>query len=170
MTPTKKLKVCPSCCADGIKSGEHEPAEVCADCIAERQAKGLCASGLPQRCVVCGDPCEGFWAMPWRASTGLPVCESCFDHGDKDGEFIAWFERVQAKLKLAPAVIPSPWTGNMVRDLETLEAMQRMDARIEEGVCPNGCGFVLEPNAELPRESECPRCGFVLVAATLLMP
>ena len=48
-------------------------------------------------------------------------------------------------------------TGDPDKDRELIEQIQRSDARIEDGVCPNGCALLVEVS---DREWHCEVCGY----------
>jgi hypothetical protein len=48
-------------------------------------------------------------------------------------------------------------SGDPDRDGAIMRHHMQSDRRIAEGMCPNGCGPMLQPS---PSEQECPKCRF----------
>lgn len=51
-----------------------------------------------------------------------------------------------------------PSTGDPERDAQEAEKIRRREARLSEGMCPNGCATPME--LDTPTERHCPDCGF----------
>ena len=53
-------------------------------------------------------------------------------------------------------------SGDPEKDQRDIENFQRGNDRIEQGLCPNGCGGMVEIDSH---NAECPRCHFGLYQA-----
>ena len=51
-----------------------------------------------------------------------------------------------------------PSSGDPEQDAETAKQIRRHDARLSEGICPNGCQSPLVNDSDTERH--CPDCGF----------
>lgn len=52
-----------------------------------------------------------------------------------------------------------PSSGDAERDVETARLIRRSQARLSEGMCPNGCSSPLVNDSD--SERHCPDCGYM---------
>lgn len=113
----------------------------------------------PEPCVCCEVITTGHFGQHDKpAVTFIPVCENCyFDPINENNEtkFSKWLAETIKILQESRVAFKS--NGNLAEDRKTLEAFLKHDARIEDGVCPNGCARM---NQVEPGHQNCPVCDF----------
>lgn len=90
--------------------------------------------------------------------TRYPVCRECYESGRHE----RW--RLAAIAEIRGSNVGFESRGNLADDLRELRAYRKHDARIEDGVCPNGCALMVWHDE---RHAECPVCHFALVQTRL---
>ncbi len=90
--------------------------------------------------------------------SALPVCPECF--GDRilrygDDKFSKWVDQTVKMFQESNVAFES--SGNLAKDREILEGHLNAEARIEDGICPNGCARMIQVE---PGHQSCPVCKF----------
>lgn len=110
----------------------------------------------PKVCVICGASADGTAGFDhWTDAMRVPACQAC---GDSE-TFLRWFEQSLQFLRDCPISCESQ--GNLALDLAEAKRSLLSAARMDDGICPNGCARMIryEPHDNFTRT--CPVCGFV---------
>lgn len=104
-----------------------------------------------KQCVVCQAETPHTFGTD-EPSSRYPVCEDCHVRGKHD----TWRQKAIKFLQDCP--VKGVCSGNLADDLRDIQSHMRGNARIQEGVCPNGCARM---NILNTHEAQCPVCRFV---------
>jgi len=115
---------------------------------------------MPEETVICA-VCEQSFPISAVGSFGedapesrYPVCQECY-HSGKHQE---WREAAIAELmEKCTCHIAFQSNHNLAEDIKTLRDYKRHTARIQDGICPNGCAALIVIDAH---NSRCDVCGF----------
>jgi hypothetical protein len=104
------------------------------------------------KCIVCDLDASG--GVVGEGVAAIPCCEACWSAG----KFQAWADRGGQRWRESGIAIES--SGNFALDLREVDAYLRSDARIADGICPNGCALMVRLYPDSDRHALCPACGF----------
>lgn len=113
-------------------------------------------------CAVCGELDKeklgrvGFDGMPPEAE--IVACRECYKDGGDDTKFAKWFLKALDSIRSAEVAFIS--SGNVAKDLRTLEDYRKHDSRIKDGICPNGCAQMVRQYPDSAHYAKCPTCNF----------
>ena len=107
-------------------------------------------------CEVCQHPTTNTFGTDDEA-TRYPVCEDCY----RSGRHKKWYNDTLDQWRKSGLAFQT--SGNFATDRRTLMDHLKQNARITDGVCPNGCARLVDDKGV----KKCPVCGFEYYQSSL---